>query len=110
VLYVQRKVVTALYRHSLHTAVDRTPLNVLDPAHSWAQYRRNVIAAKYGTFYVIAFRTVEPRFFFSSFAGTDILHPYPQDVWNKNYTTRIVFITWSPCLVVCMGMKLGLVS
>jgi hypothetical protein len=109
-LYVQRKEVTALYRDSFHPAVDRTLLNVLDPAPSWVQYRRNVSTAKYGTFYVIVFRTAEPRFFLSSYAGTDNLHPYEQDAWNKNYSTKIVFITWSPCLIVCMGTKLGLVS
>ena len=85
---------------------------MLQPAHSSVQYRRIVIAAKYGTFYVIWFRTAEPRFFFSlnSSAGTDILHPYQQDAWNKNYKIRLVFIVWSPCFVVSMGIKLGIAS
>jgi len=83
----------ALYRDSFFTVVDRTLLNVLQPAHSSVKYRRIVITTKYGMFYVIWYR-----------------HPasYPRDVWNMNYTFHIsCYLRCSVviCVVLCIVCK-----
>jgi hypothetical protein len=55
----------ALYLVSFFIVVDCTLMNMLQPAHDSVQYRRIVIAAKYGKFYVIWFRTLSHDFLFS---------------------------------------------
>ena len=98
VLYVQRELVTVLYRESFFFFL--LWLTVL----CWMCFVPPTAQCN------IVESWLQPNMVRSVPFGTDNLQSYPQDVWENSYKFRLVFITWSIFLVVCVGTKLGLES